>query len=121
VSPEVVVGPEGQVSDVRLVVLVVPHNGRRQLLLLSVSASSAVGCGVGHADHAPQVGRAQPALLVVVRAVQLPPLLLQRKVSQSGGVRYWKWQLSLEKATFGNKRRYPNRKVVMFPVQPSIF
>ena len=34
--------------------------------------------GVGHPHHAPHVGGGEPALLVVVGAGELPPVLLQQ-------------------------------------------
>ena len=68
VSPEVVVGPEWRLRRTSSV---------SGALILRRRLWDAMGRGVGHSDHAPQVGRAQPALLVVVRAVQLPALLLK--------------------------------------------
>ena len=42
-----------------------------------LSAGTEAG-GVGHPHHAPHVGRGEPALLVVVGAGELPPVLLQQ-------------------------------------------
>ena len=62
-ASEVVVRPEGRVGPAAAAVV---RGGR-----------GAVGGGVGDADDAAEVGRAEPPLLVVVGAVQLPALILQ--------------------------------------------
>ena len=57
-SSEVVVGPGGN--------------------LLGLLAAGAEAGGVGHPHHTSHVGRAQPALLVVVSARELPAFILTR-------------------------------------------
>ena len=59
-ASEVVVGPEWRLGAADVV-------------------RGAVGGGVGDADDAAEVGRAEPPLLVVVGAVQLPALILQEE------------------------------------------
>ena len=61
--PEIVVGPEGRVGAAAVVL------------------RGAVGRGVGDADDAAEVGRAEPPLLVVVGTIQLPSLILQARNS----------------------------------------
>ena len=65
-ASEVVVRPEGRIGPA--VAAAVVRGGR-----------GAVGGGVGDADDAAEVGRAEPPLLVVVGAVQLPALILQEE------------------------------------------
>ena len=71
-ASEVVVRPEGRVGPAAAVVI---RGGR-----------GAVGGGVGDADDAAEVCRAEPPLLVVVGTVQLPPFVLQARISAMSSI-----------------------------------